>query len=307
MGTVDSEQLRAEKLAELGAKLRQARQEKAISLEHIAAKTLIQPRLLSAIEEGNLDQLPEPVYTQGFIRRFADALGLNGAEFANAFPTSTVPPTSNPRNLPQLPTTQLRPIHLYILYIIVIAAAVTGLSYLINLSPNTPETLSTGSPSAFSVAPSVAPSASATASSQPLPPTTTTTGLPSPVATAQPTPPTQSIATPQIPGQGVKVSVELRQNSWMEVVVDDKVVYEGILAAGHKQTWTGKQKLILRAGNAGGVIATANGGTPKAMGQPGAVEEIVYTAPASPSRTVSPTPSVTTVAPTASPGMAPSP
>src|SRR4028118_2338625 len=72
-----------------GSRLRQFRTEQSIPLEEVAARTRIQARLLNAIEEGKLDQLPEPVYIKGFIKRFAEALGLNGAEFASDFPTGS--------------------------------------------------------------------------------------------------------------------------------------------------------------------------------------------------------------------------
>ncbi len=70
----------------MGAQLWASRQEKGLSLEEMVALTKIPRRLLQAIEEGNLDDLPEPIYTQGLIRQFADAMGFNGAEFASTFP-----------------------------------------------------------------------------------------------------------------------------------------------------------------------------------------------------------------------------
>lgn len=62
----------------------------------------------------------------------------------------------------------------------------------------------------------------------------------------------------------------------MEVIVDGQRVYEGILAPGTQRTWTAKQKLVMRAGNAGGVLVAVNGTQPKPMGQAGAVEEAVF-------------------------------
>jgi transcriptional regulator with XRE-family HTH domain len=112
MGTPNSEQ--AEKLTEIGGKLKRVRCEKAISLEQVAAKTMINTRLLSAIEEGALDQLPEPVYTQGFIRRFADALGMNGEELAKAYPIKPISTDTNHQEAQKLniQAGQLRPVHL---------------------------------------------------------------------------------------------------------------------------------------------------------------------------------------------------
>jgi cytoskeletal protein RodZ len=76
-----SQQEQIEKLEELGSRLRQCRTAQSLPIEEVAARTRIQARLLNAIEEGRLDQLPEPVYIKGFIKQFAEAVGLNGVEF----------------------------------------------------------------------------------------------------------------------------------------------------------------------------------------------------------------------------------
>lgn len=68
---------RAQTLAEVGAQLKAAREARDLSLADISGKTKIQLRFLAAIEAGNLDELPAPVYIQGFIQRFAEVLGLN--------------------------------------------------------------------------------------------------------------------------------------------------------------------------------------------------------------------------------------
>src|SRR5579883_2700497 len=127
----------AERLRELGYHLQQLRQNQHISLETVAAKTMIPVRLLIAIETGNLEQLPEPVYIQGFIRRYADAIGMNGSEFAGAFPTQPILKVAKAswRGTVQA---QLRPLHLYLLYMVLVIGAVSGLSYLLNRS-STPE------------------------------------------------------------------------------------------------------------------------------------------------------------------------
>ncbi len=80
LGSTQTEQLKA-----IGTKLSEARQQQSMSLEEIAAKTYIPLRLLNAIEAGKLEQLPEPVFIQGFIRRYADALGLDGTTLSKGF------------------------------------------------------------------------------------------------------------------------------------------------------------------------------------------------------------------------------
>ncbi|MCU0553001.1 MAG: DUF4115 domain-containing protein [Leptolyngbya sp. Prado105] len=80
-----------EQLKAIGTRLSEERQKKSISLEEIAAKTYIPQRLLSAIEDANLDRLPEPVFIQGFIRRFADAIGLDGIAMSKEFTVDLTP------------------------------------------------------------------------------------------------------------------------------------------------------------------------------------------------------------------------
>lgn len=89
MGTLDAVQ--QEQLSAIGTYLSQIRQEQERSLEDIAAKTYIPLRLLKAIESGQGQPLPEPVFVQGFIRRYADALGLDGMDLSQRFPVHVTP------------------------------------------------------------------------------------------------------------------------------------------------------------------------------------------------------------------------
>lgn len=89
MGTLDTVQ--QEQLKAIGTYLSQIRQGQERSLEDIAAKTYIPLRLLKAIEAGQERPLPEPVFIQGFIRRYADALGLDGIDLSQKFPINVTP------------------------------------------------------------------------------------------------------------------------------------------------------------------------------------------------------------------------
>ena len=272
MNTLNFEPEQADKLVELGLRLRQIREEKAMTLEQVAAKTMIQQRLLSAIEQGKLDQLPEPVYTQGFIRRFADALGLDGAEFASTFPAKSLIRPLRPE-WHQRSATQLRPIHLYLTYIVLITAAVCSLSYLVNRS-----SLKVGTTQTAPVQPQfpVATPAPGSASSNSL-------GLAKPNSPAA----SQLAADPTNPlikrpatqtNHPVRVDITLKQPSWLEIVADGQTAFAGNLPSGTQRTWTAKKKLVVRSGNAGGVLVNFNDAQPKPMGKPGTVEEVVFQA-----------------------------
>ncbi|MEQ8756190.1 MAG: DUF4115 domain-containing protein [Coleofasciculus sp. G1-WW12-02] len=255
--TRNLQQEQVEKLEVLGARLRQCRLEKSITLEEVAAQTRIQARLLQAIEEGRLDLLPEPVYIQGFLRRFAEALELDGAEFARDFPAGAGVVLMKPR-WQYLPAAQLRPLHLYLFYILLVISSVSGLSYILNRS------------AVQVIEVENIPSAQQ---------------FPTPKNT-QPIPPKQSLDASQSAqvshasqdGKPVQVGVTLKAQSWIRVVVDGKTEFEGVLPEGTQRTWVADEQLIVRAGNAGGVLVEFNDQSAKQMGAPGAVEEMTFAA-----------------------------
>jgi cytoskeleton protein RodZ len=81
----------AENLKRVAQQLVQAREAKSISLEEIATKTFIPMRILKAIEAGETFKLPEPIFVQGFIKRYAKLVGLDGDTLAKEIPLNTQP------------------------------------------------------------------------------------------------------------------------------------------------------------------------------------------------------------------------
>ncbi|HLS89028.1 MAG TPA: RodZ domain-containing protein [Sphingobacteriaceae bacterium] len=72
-------------LKEIGAVLQSRRQELGLTLEDIQKVTKIRIRYLRAIEAGDDSVLPATAYAQGFIRSYANHLGLDGQELAKAY------------------------------------------------------------------------------------------------------------------------------------------------------------------------------------------------------------------------------
>uniref|UniRef100_UPI00403F9493 cell shape determination protein RodZ n=1 Tax=Bacillus sp. FSL K6-1003 TaxID=2954675 RepID=UPI00403F9493 len=64
-------------MTELGIRLKEAREEKAMSLDDLQAATKIQKRYLTALEEGNYDIIPGKFYVRAFIKQYAEAVGLD--------------------------------------------------------------------------------------------------------------------------------------------------------------------------------------------------------------------------------------
>ncbi|MEH2244399.1 helix-turn-helix domain-containing protein [Nostoc sp.] len=246
------EQERAEKLAELGAQLWALRQEQGLSLEQVVVLTRIPRRLLQAIEEGNLNDLPEPIYIQGLIRQFAEALGLNGVEFSGTFPISSARVNSQSMGNTS-PLNQLRPIHLYFLYIFLIVCSVNGLSQLLNnavLQANNSQ--NQPYPKQKSV---VKPEVAQLKKSVKVQPVSDT-------------------LSGEQQGQAVQIGVTLKASSWIRVVADGKTEFEGILPEGTHRIWKAQKQLTVKTDNAGGVLMSVNQQKAKEMGEPGKEEEV---------------------------------
>ena len=63
----------------IGERLRQAREAKGLSLDEVASQTRIPVRHLQHIEHGEWDALPAATYSVGFVRSFANTIGLDGS------------------------------------------------------------------------------------------------------------------------------------------------------------------------------------------------------------------------------------
>ncbi|RMF21532.1 MAG: helix-turn-helix domain-containing protein [Cyanobacteria bacterium J083] len=251
MNSIDLHQL--EQFQKMGDELRQMRLAQAISLEEIAQDIMISPRLLQAIEAADMETLPEPIYTRELIKKYAAYLGLGGKEFVADFfvPVNVAEDKSLPW-LKKISLPQLRPFHLYIFYLILVLTSVNHIARLVDRSDLTTATITTteielNSPPVQETAQSL--------SHQTV---------------------TEVVTKPDTP-RSVAIQITIKEQSWLKVIADGKTKFEGILPAGTNRTWSAKQKLTLRVGNAGGVLITSGNQEAKQLGKPGQVEEVTYT------------------------------
>ena len=69
----------------LGEKMRRIRNEKRVILPEIAKNTKIQLEYLEYLENGDYNKLPADVYVKGFLKSFADYLGVNEEYLIKSF------------------------------------------------------------------------------------------------------------------------------------------------------------------------------------------------------------------------------
>ena len=70
---------------EIGTSLREARTRRSIDFTLAEQATKIRARYLRALEEERFDQLPSQTYVKGFLRTYADYLGLDGQLYVDEF------------------------------------------------------------------------------------------------------------------------------------------------------------------------------------------------------------------------------
>lgn len=238
-------------LQEIGSYLRQTRKKQGLSLEAIADRTQIPVRLLQALEEGNREDLPEAVYIRGMIKRFGDLVGINGTELSHDLPLEEIERKKVSSLKISLPLLQLRPIHLYFLYILLVVLAVQGLS----------NSLRKAAMEGHGENPINLPKEASLVQKEPSPPAHAT----KPVVTPSP-----------VAKNALTLEIQLKADCHLKVVVDGKTAFDGVLPKGTQRTWKAKERLTLRAEDAGKVTVVINQGKPQLMGKLGQIHEVTY-------------------------------
>jgi len=77
---------------EIGSSLREARMRRGLELSDVERDTRIRTRYLTALEEERFNVLPGPAYAKGFLRTYADFLGLDAQQFVDEYNTRFAPP-----------------------------------------------------------------------------------------------------------------------------------------------------------------------------------------------------------------------
>lgn len=255
---------------DVGTRLREARERKGLSLRQIAASTRISTLALAAIERNDIAKLPGGIFSRGFVRGYAQEVGLDPEEtvrdFVEQFPVDAVtygsplvePPASALEGGLD-PTLKTWPS--LIVIGTAVAVGVVGLTLAIlwargalmaSASAETP--MPPGTPVPPSSSRSPAPSSQAPPSSE------------------------RSIPTPApVPVAGLRVSVSSDTSCWVRIVADDVVRYEGLLENGAAQTREAHHALVLTVGDAGACQVTINGRRLRPLGAAGRVVTLQVT------------------------------
>jgi transcriptional regulator with XRE-family HTH domain len=238
------EQTPGEILHQIGTRLRQWREYYGWSIEDVSAKTQLQPRLIQAIEAGDIELLPEPVYVKGMVKRYGDHLGLNGAGIAQNIPTwqrqeETQFTQTSLRTTSFGTPYRLKPFHLYLGYILLIVGGGAGISHLINEAFR---------PKLAIVAPTVA-----TNIRQP--------AMPAPTA----------VVTPP---QSVNIGITVKNPVWAQIGIDGIVKFTGNLQVGTQLNWAATKQVTISTNNAGALMLSRDRQPPQPVGKLGEKQQV---------------------------------
>lgn len=235
----------------IGERLRNAREAKGLSLRAVADLTRIRAVYLQALEDERFDALPGGVYARGFLRTYADALGLDADRLMDTYPRAFQP--TGPAVIgtagveipirPAAPRSRLRIVATYVAVLLGLGLAAIGVIGYLQLrqfnEPVPPEV----------VVPTPVPAP------EPVPETSQP-----PIAPPEP-PPAPPQAEPPQPAviDGVTLEVRAQGTSWLRVTADGERVFQGLLHEGETRVWQAKRRLTIRVGNSPTVQVTVNG------------------------------------------------
>lgn len=70
---------------EIGSSLREARTRQGLDFSEMEFRTKVRSKYLRALEEDRFDQLPAHTYVKGFLRTYADSLGMDGQLYVDEY------------------------------------------------------------------------------------------------------------------------------------------------------------------------------------------------------------------------------
>ena len=278
---------------ELGRLLQKARDDRKVTLAAAEAATRIRVKYLAALESGDYDLLPGDVTTRGFLRNYAQYLGLDPSELIQRFRTALPAPAagSNWVALESTPSWQMeqRPASMLldegpsipyfkIFLTLVVIGILAGAGWYINsryptlLSSLLPQmqATSTPTPTVTSFVPAATrttiPTATVVAA------TATSELLPLPTSTPTLRPTDTVTPTPTIPvAESIDLKVRVLSRSWLQVTADGQVVFAGLLEKDEERSWQAQEVIRLDVGNAAGVEISINGTSRGSLGSEGQV------------------------------------
>jgi cytoskeletal protein RodZ len=268
----------------IGHKLRETRERLGISLEEAERATRIRIHHLSALEEGDADSLPSPVQARGFLKNYADFLGLDVdgllLEYAEWLQKRRGKIKARviydePKTRPSVQVRSKRPRWLSSDLFIAAGISIAILALLVWGISRAMAALREGASPTEEVSSLLLPTVTST------PPPTARVGedieavTPAPQLTPAGPTPTQAFVVG--PTSQVNIQLAIEQRAWLQVIVDGEREYQGRALPGEVLEFLGEELVEVKTGNGSGVRVIFNGQDQGLMGELGEVVTRIWT------------------------------
>jgi cytoskeletal protein RodZ len=271
--------------AEIGRFLEQKRKERGLSLEDVEQATKIRKRYLTGLEREDYAMLPDAVYVRGFLKTYANYLGLDGEALSRQLKGNSKPrrergidyntgPKSDfeePLITPSgLTGTRKRKIPTSAIVTLIVAllalAAVIGTLYFVGRGVQASKE---GNPPSEESPPRQQQQEVADREKPP------EAGSAKEGAGERKEP---AGAKQSAPPDTLQVLVSVRERpSWILIRTDGTAAYEQIAQPGFSKTFEAEQRLYIKSGDAGAVTVEINGQDAGTLGRAGEIVARNYT------------------------------
>lgn len=293
--------------ATLGNQLREAREARDLSIDTVANELMIRKFYLTSLEEGTYRHLPERVYAVGFVKSYAELLGLDQHSAVEQFKREAYGSRGAAvdrieLNMPTPTSQSMLPPRGTILAITACLALliIGGLIWSRNAddpvthtipqppaAAHTADDITSTVPQAEQVAPegfaAPVPETTAIVSSAGTVTTTDPASVPAPAVTGTDSSSTTEQADTQTAAataplattapEGTRILVEALQPSWVEIAdAEGNILYTNILRVGQALPIPNKPGMTLTTGNASGVQLVLDGKKLGPLGRAGEVK-----------------------------------
>ena len=279
-----------------GESWKRAREARGMSLEEAASALRVSRKYLRDIEEGNYSGWPERVFSSGYIRAYAKLLSQDPEPVLSEYyhqlgqqaveqPQHHVKPEWLERERQRGSRRNTYALAAAVVLVVGMLLAWYGTRTATRPVPAQPQAVLAPSPAP---SPAPAPADNAAITAQPgvdnaaTPPAVTPAGGEAPSAGTTPeapAPPGPQGSVASIGGVGpvkspYQLFIEASEMTWMMYTMDNEAPVDVMLYPGDKISIQARKKILLKLGNAGGVVGTLNGKLLPPFGSRGQVKEI---------------------------------
>ncbi len=260
-------------MASFGENLRRERELRGVTLQELANGTKIGTRHIQALERNQFDRLPGGIFNRGFVRGIARYMKLDESfwvgEYARAAGEKPEVLAIYVKETPRPAVSPRRGVWSYVALVAVFAVGAYVVHDLRMRRAAEAAALQPAPQPVSQTASNPPPAESAPATQEIAQPTTTASAPPAVEAEAP---------APNEPANGLRLQVDVVEESWVRVVVDEQVRFDGRVRPGQPKRFRAGSRFEVSTRNASAVVLTLNGETLPPLGQPGEEKTVVLTA-----------------------------